>query len=63
MDFSTKALNEISTLMASEINRLIEAEAIQDLHELENGIRALSKAVGRQTYEQVLEQEDEKQGP
>ena len=63
MDFSTKALNEISTLMAGEINRLIEAEAIQDLHELENGIRALSKAVGRQTYEQVLEQEDEKQGP
>lgn len=62
MDFSTKALNGISTLVAAEIGRLIEAEAIQDLHQLENGIRALLKAVGQQTYEKVLEKEDEKQG-
>ena len=62
MDFSTKAVNEISTVMTAEISWMIEQEAIQDLHELENGIRSLLQEVGRVTYGKVLEQEDEKHG-
>ncbi len=62
MDFSTKAVNEISTLMTAEISWMIEQEVIQDLHELENGIRSLLQEVGRVTYGKVLEQEDEKHG-
>lgn len=62
MDFSIKALAEISTLMAEEIGKQIEAERIQELQALENGIRAMLKEVGQQTYQKVLESEDEKQG-
>jgi hypothetical protein len=62
MDFSIKALADISTLMAEEIGKQIELGSIQDLKALENGIRAMLKAVGQQTYQKVLESEDGKQG-
>ena len=38
MDFSTKALEEISTLVAEEIGKQIEAGEINNLEDLENGI-------------------------
>jgi predicted SprT family Zn-dependent metalloprotease len=62
MDFSTKALEEISTVMAEEIGKLIEDEEIKDLHGLENGIREMLREVGVQTYEMVMEREDQKLG-
>ena len=62
MDFSTRAKDEITGLLADEISRLIEAGEIQNQVELENGIRALLQQVGQQTYGKVLEREDEKQG-
>jgi hypothetical protein len=62
MDFNTRAKNEITGLLTDEISRLIEAGEIQNQVELENGIRALLRQVGQQTYGKVLEGEDEKQG-
>jgi predicted SprT family Zn-dependent metalloprotease len=62
MNFSTKALEEISTIVAEEIGRLIEAEEIKDLQGLENGIREMLKGVGVETYGKVLEKEDQKLG-
>jgi hypothetical protein len=62
MDFSTKVLEDLSTVLAAEIGKLIEGEGIQDLHDLENGIREMVKEVGLQTYRKVLEREDRKLG-
>ena len=62
MDFSTKALEEITTLVVAEISQQIEAEEIKNLPELENGIRALLKEVGQESYGKVLEREDHKLG-
>jgi hypothetical protein len=62
MDFSTKALEEISTILAEEMGRHIEGEEIKDAHDLENGLREMLKEVGSQTYGKVLEKEDEKLG-
>ena len=62
MDFSIKALEEISTVVAEEIGKLIEDEEIKDLHGLENGIREMMREVGVQTYEKVLEKEERKLG-
>jgi hypothetical protein len=62
MDFSTRAKDEITGLLADEISRLVEGGEIQNQVELENGIRALLQQVGQQTYGKVLEREDEKQG-
>lgn len=62
MDFSTKAMEEISTVLAEEIGKLIEAEEIKDIRDLENGIREMLKGVGLQTYGKVLEKEDQKLG-
>jgi hypothetical protein len=39
MNFSTKAQEEISTVIAEEISKLIESDEIKDLACLENGIR------------------------
>jgi hypothetical protein len=57
MNFSTKALEEISTIVAEETGRLIEAGEIKDLQGLENGIREMLKEVGVQSYGKVLEKE------
>ncbi len=62
MDFSTKAMEEISTVLAKEIGKLIEEGKVKDLQGLENGIREMLKEVGVQTYEKVLEKEDRKLG-
>jgi len=62
MDFSTKGIEGMSTLVAEEIGQLIEAEEIKDLQGLENGIRELLKEVGQQAYGKVLEQADRKLG-
>ena len=62
MDFSTKALEEISTILAEEISKLIEEEEIKDVEELESGIREILKEIGFQTCGKVLEKEDEKLG-
>jgi predicted SprT family Zn-dependent metalloprotease len=62
MDFSTEVVEEISTIVAEEIGKLIQAEKIEDLQELENGIREMVKEVGGRTYEKVLEIEDQKLG-
>jgi len=62
MDFSIKARDEISTLVAAEVSKHIEAGEIKDIQELENGIREMLKEVGRQTYGKVLEREDGKLG-
>ena len=62
MDFSTKAVEEISTVLAEEIGKLIEDEEIKDLQELENGIREMLKEAGLQIYGDVLEKEDRKLG-
>ena len=57
MDFSTKAVEEISTVLAEEIGKLIADEEIRDLQGPENGIREMLKEVGVQAYEKVLEKE------
>jgi hypothetical protein len=62
MDFSTKAKEEITAIMAEEISRQIEGEEIGDLQELENGIREMSKEIGKQVYSKVLEKENQKLG-
>ncbi len=62
MDFSTKAVAGISTLVAEEIGQLIEAEEFKDMQELENSIREIMKEVGNQAYGKVLENEDQKLG-
>ena len=62
MDFSTKAMEEISTVLAKEIGKLIEEGKVKDLQGLENGIREMLKEVGVQTYEKVLEKEERKLG-
>jgi hypothetical protein len=62
MDFSTKALEEISTVLAEEIGKLIEDDEIKDLRGLENGIREMLQEVGVQSYGKVLEKEDKKLG-
>lgn len=62
MDFSTKAMGEISTLVAEEIGKHIDADEINKLDELENGIREVLKKIGHQTYSKVLESEDMKLG-
>lgn len=60
MNFSTKAQEDISTVLAEEVGWLIERGEIKDLHELENGIREMLKEVGAQAYGKVLDQEDQK---
>jgi hypothetical protein len=62
MDFSTKALAEITKLVAEEIGKRIEAGEINNLDDLENGIRKMLKEIGQQTYSKVLESEDMKLG-
>ena len=62
MDFSTKAMGEISTLVAEEIGKHIDADEINKLDDLENGIREVLKKIGHQTYSKVLESEDMKLG-
>ena len=57
MDFCTKAVEEISTVLAEEIGKLIADEEIRDLQGFENGIREMLKEVGVQAYEKVLEKE------
>lgn len=62
MNFSTKTLEEISTIVAEEIDRQIETEEIKDIQGLENGIREMLKGAGAQAYGKVLEKEDQKLG-
>jgi hypothetical protein len=62
MDFSTKALGEISALVAEEIGKRIEVGEIQQLEDVENGIRKILKEIGEQAYGKVLENEDMKLG-
>lgn len=62
MDFSTRTVEEISTLLAKEMGRLIEEQQVHNAVELENGIREMVKGIGQRSYEKVLEQEDQKQG-
>ena len=57
MDFSTKEVEEISTVLVEEIGKLIADEEIRDLQGPENGIKEMLKEVGVQTYEKVLEKE------
>ena len=57
MDFSTKAVEEISMVLAEEIGKLIADEEIRDIQGPENGIREMLKEVGVQAYETVLEKE------
>ncbi|MBT3711788.1 MAG: hypothetical protein HOG15_00370, partial [Anaerolineae bacterium] len=60
MDFSIKAQEKISTVIAEEISKLIERDEIKDLACLENGIREFLKEVGCRAYEKALEKEDQK---
>jgi len=60
MDFSTKAIAEISKLVVGEIGEQIATGKIKDLQELENGMRELLKGIGQQAYGEVLEKEDSK---
>lgn len=62
MDFSTTAQEAMSTILAEEMGRLIDGEEIQDIEGLENGLRAMLKEVGGQSYGKVLEREDDKLG-
>lgn len=62
MDFSTKAMTEITTLMAEEIGKQIETDEINKLEDIENGIREMLKEIGQQAYGKVLEREDQKLG-
>jgi len=62
MNFSTKAIEEMSKLVAEEIGELIEEEEIKEIGELENGIREMMKVIGQQSYGKVLEKEDSKLG-
>jgi predicted SprT family Zn-dependent metalloprotease len=62
MNFSTKAQEEISTVLAEEIDELIIAGEIKDQQGIENSIREMLKEVGAQTYQKVLEKEDSKNG-
>jgi hypothetical protein len=62
MDFSTKAKEEISTLIAEEIRKQIDTGDIKDLEELENSIREIMKETGQQAFGKVLEREDQKLG-
>jgi hypothetical protein len=62
MDFSTKAVAEISKLVVGEIGEQIRTGKVKDLQELENGMRELLKGVGQQAYGEVLEKEDSKNG-
>lgn len=62
MDFSTKALAEISKLVAKEIGKQIDAGEIKKLDDLENGVREMLKEIGQQTSSKVLENEDMKLG-
>jgi len=60
MDFSTKVMEEITRITTEEIGKQIDGEEIKNLEDLENGIRAMMKEVGKQTYGKVLEREDQK---
>jgi hypothetical protein len=62
MDFSTKAIEGMATILAEEMGRLIEVEAIRDGQGLENSLRQMLKEVGAQSYGQVLEREDDQLG-
>ena len=62
MDFSTKAKEAISRVLAAEMGRLIEEEEIKDIEGVENGLREMLQEVGGQAYGQVLEREDDKLG-
>ena len=62
MNFSTKAVTEITRSIVAEIGKLIEAEEIKDLESLENGLRVLLRVVGQQAYGQVLEKADQENG-
>ena len=45
MDFSTKALAEITKLVAEEIGKRIEAGEINKLDDLENGVREMLQEI------------------
>jgi len=62
MDFSIKAKKEISSLLADELEKHIEAGEINVAAVLEQNLRELLKAVGAETYRKVLEKEDRKLG-
>ena len=62
MDFSTKALEEISRVLAEEMSRKIDDEKIKDIQDLQNDIREMLKEVGHQMYGKLLEREDRKLG-
>ncbi len=52
----------MATILAEEMGKLIEVEAIRDAEGLENSLRQMLKEVGAQSYGQVLEREDEQLG-
>jgi hypothetical protein len=62
MNFSTKAQENMGTILAEEVGKLIEAGEIKDIEKLENGLREILKGVGAQAYGKILENEDEKLG-
>lgn len=62
MNFSIKAVEAMSTLVAREIGNLIDAGEIKDVQEIENSIREMLKEIGQQAYGRVLEKEDQKNG-
>ena len=62
MDFSTKAKEEITKILAEEIEGHIEVGGMSNAERLENGLREMLKEIGQETYCKVLENEDEKLG-
>lgn len=62
MDFSTKAKEEITKILAEEIGEHIEIGKLSNAEGLENGLREMLKEIGQETYRKVLENEDEKLG-
>jgi hypothetical protein len=59
MNFSTEALEAISEIMVSEMERMGMLEA--NLYEVENTLRVLLQKVGAVTLSQVLERRDEQE--
>jgi hypothetical protein len=62
MNFSIKAEENISSIIADEIIKQLEKEEVKDLVSLENNIRSVLKETGRQVYEKVLEKADQAHG-
>ena len=60
MNFSTKAVTDIANILATEANQAIEQGEIKNITEMENWIRKVTKMVGQQAFQQILEQEDQK---